>query len=51
MAIKKESVDLVRFVNGVLDRIRADGTWTRLYDKWLSALGATPRPPTPRYRD
>jgi polar amino acid transport system substrate-binding protein len=51
MAMKKESVDLVRFVNAVLDRIRADGTWTRLYDKWLSSLGATPRPPAPRYRD
>jgi polar amino acid transport system substrate-binding protein len=51
MAMKKESVDLVRFVNGVLERIRSDGTWTRLYDRWLSSLGDTPQPPAPRYRD
>jgi polar amino acid transport system substrate-binding protein len=51
MAMKKESVDLARFVNGVLDRVRTDGTWTRLYKAWLSALGATPQPPAPVYRD
>ncbi|MGN9913136.1 glutamate ABC transporter substrate-binding protein [Phytohabitans sp. LJ34] len=50
MAMKKESVDLARFVNGVLERIRSDGTWTRLYDRWLSSLGATPQPPAPRYK-
>ena len=50
MAIKKESVDFVRFVNGVLERLRTDGTWTRLYKTWLSALGPTPQPPSPRYR-
>jgi polar amino acid transport system substrate-binding protein len=51
MAMKKESTDLVRFVNGVLDGVRADGTWTRLYNKWLSALGSTPQPPAARYQD
>lgn len=51
MAIKKDAVDLTRFVNGVLERIRSDGTWTRLYDRWLSSLGATPQPPAARYRD
>ncbi|GAA4169180.1 glutamate ABC transporter substrate-binding protein [Phytohabitans flavus] len=51
MAVKKESVDLVRFVNGVLERMRADGTWTRLYNAWLSSLGSTPQPPAPQYRD
>jgi polar amino acid transport system substrate-binding protein len=51
MAMKKESVDLVRFVNGVLERLREGGTWTRLYNEWLSSLGATPQPPAPRYRD
>lgn len=51
MAIKKESADLVRFVNGVLERLRADGTWTRLYNKWLAALGSTPQPPRARYQD
>ncbi|SCL31620.1 amino acid ABC transporter substrate-binding protein, PAAT family [Micromonospora rhizosphaerae] len=51
MAMQKESPDLVRFVNGVLERLRADGTWTRLYNKWLTALGSTPQPPAARYRD
>jgi polar amino acid transport system substrate-binding protein len=51
MAMKKESTDLVRFVNGVLERLRANGTWTRLYDKWLSSLGRTPTPPVARYQD
>jgi len=51
MAMKKESPDLVRFVNGVLERLRADGTWTRLYNKWLAALGRTPQPPAAHYQD
>ena len=32
IGIKKENEDLVRFVNGVLDEMRADGTWNGLYD-------------------
>lgn len=51
MAMKKESSDLVRFVNGVLERMRTDGTWTRLYNKWLVALGRTPPPPAADYQD
>ncbi len=43
--------DVVRFVNGTLDRIRADGTWNRLYNRWLSLLGNSPGPPPPTYRD
>ncbi|WP_051133557.1 glutamate ABC transporter substrate-binding protein [Nocardia paucivorans] len=43
--------DVVRFVNGTLDRIRADGTWNRLYDRWLSLLGSSPGPPPPTYQD
>ncbi|WP_336085646.1 glutamate ABC transporter substrate-binding protein [Nocardia sp. SSK8] len=41
--------DLVRFVNGVLDRARADGTWQRIYQQHLAALGPSPGPPAPRY--
>jgi polar amino acid transport system substrate-binding protein len=51
LGIKKESTDLVRFVNGVLDRMRDDGTWQRLYDANLRSLGPAPEPPTPRYQD
>jgi polar amino acid transport system substrate-binding protein len=51
IGIKKENEDLVRFVNGVLDEMRADGTWNDLYDKDLLALGPSPGPPMPRYQD
>jgi polar amino acid transport system substrate-binding protein len=43
--------ELVRFVNGVLERLRADGTWTRSYNRWLSRLGPAPAPPAAVYRD
>lgn len=45
------SPELVRFVNGVLDRMRVDGTWTAIYSRWLSRLGPAPAPPPARYRD
>jgi polar amino acid transport system substrate-binding protein len=52
VGINKEQSDLVRFVNGVLDQMRADGTWKRLYEARLgSLLGPTPEPPTARYQD
>lgn len=43
--------DLVRFVNGVLDQMRADGSWTASYRYWFGAVGTVPPPPVPRYRD
>lgn len=51
VGVKKGNDDLVRFVNGVLADIRSDGTWERLYDRWLPSLGASPGPPEPRYQD
>ncbi|MEV0295702.1 glutamate ABC transporter substrate-binding protein [Nocardia sp. NPDC050710] len=51
IGIPKGSDDLVRFVNGTLDRIRADGTWSRIYRQWLSVLGDVPAPPAPTYED
>ncbi|MGA9871625.1 MAG: glutamate ABC transporter substrate-binding protein [Rhodococcus sp. (in: high G+C Gram-positive bacteria)] len=51
VGIKKESEDLVRFVNGTLERIRGDGTWTRLYNRWLTVMGSSPGPPFPLYAD
>ncbi|MBX7435402.1 glutamate ABC transporter substrate-binding protein [Mycobacterium sp. Y57] len=51
IGIKKENEDLVRFVNGVLDQMRRDGTWERLYDAGLSSLGPSPGPPPARYQD
>ena len=48
MAISKRHPDFVRFVNAELARMRADGTWRRLYRRWLPG---TPRQPPVRYRD
>lgn len=48
--IAQGAPDLVRFVNAVLERIRADGTWTRFHRTWLSALGPPPAPPRAVYR-
>ena len=51
VGVKKENSDLVRFVNGVLEQMRDDGTWERLYDAHLRSLGPSPGPPTAKYRD
>ncbi|WP_081512013.1 glutamate ABC transporter substrate-binding protein [Nocardia donostiensis] len=51
IGIPKGNDDLVRYVNGTLERIRNDGTWARIYNRWLSVLGGTPHPPAPTYRD
>jgi polar amino acid transport system substrate-binding protein len=52
VGVNKDHSDLVRFVNGVLDQMRVDGTWERLYDARLgSLLGPSPGPPTPHYQD
>jgi polar amino acid transport system substrate-binding protein len=50
IAVTKSAPDLVRFVNGVLARMRADGSWTRSHSRWLSTLGPPPAPPVARYR-
>ena len=53
MAIPRQNEDFVRFVNGVLERVRADGTWRQSYNRWLDGLipGPPPSPPAPRYKD
>ncbi|MFK3979590.1 glutamate ABC transporter substrate-binding protein [Micromonospora sp. NPDC050397] len=51
VAMSLDTPELVRFVNGVLARMRADGTWTELYRRWLGRFGEVPAPPVARYRD
>ncbi len=51
IGVNKDNIDLIRFVNGVLEQMRTDGTWQRLYDRWLRSLGPSPGPPAPRYQD
>lgn len=42
--------EFVRFVNGVLEQLKADGQWKASYDKWLAPdLGPAPAPPKPIY--
>ncbi|PXX57406.1 amino acid ABC transporter substrate-binding protein (PAAT family) [Nocardia tenerifensis] len=49
VGMPKGSDELVRFVNGVLERMRADGTWRRISSARLGALGQAQDPPEPRY--
>jgi len=50
VGIPRDQVDMVRFVNGVLARMRADGEWLASYNRWLApTLGRAPTPPVPQY--
>jgi polar amino acid transport system substrate-binding protein len=50
MAISRAHPDFVRFVNGVLARMRADGRWAAIYRRWLGGVTSrTPQPPRPHY--
>ena len=50
VGIAKGHDDLVRFVNGVLEKLRSSGQWQQMYTRWLSILGPG-YPPVPRYQD
>ena len=50
VGIQKDQVDLVRFVNTLLDQMKADGRWKGIYDRWFAArLGPAPAPPASVY--
>ncbi len=50
IGVNKDQVGLVRYVNRVLDDVKADGRWKQSYDRWFaSALGPAPQPPQPVY--
>jgi polar amino acid transport system substrate-binding protein len=53
IGVNKEQTDLVRFVNAVLEQMRADGSWGDLYGIWVADLldREVPAPPAARYRD
>ena len=50
VAVDKKNRDLTEFVNAVLERLRADGTWAAVHDRWLGTWGPAPQPPVARYR-
>jgi polar amino acid transport system substrate-binding protein len=50
MAMSPKSPEFARFVNAVLEKAKADGTWTATYKRWLGAFGAAPQPPKAEYR-
>ncbi len=35
IGVNADQVDLVEFVNGVLEQVRADGRWKESYERWL----------------
>lgn len=49
IGVPPANVDMVRFVNGVIEQLVADGTWQELYERWLGVLGPAPEAPTPVY--
>jgi polar amino acid transport system substrate-binding protein len=51
VGMRKDAPDLVRFVNGVLERGRDDGTLEESYRFWLGRQLDPAPPPEPRYRD
>ncbi|QIK76552.1 glutamate ABC transporter substrate-binding protein [Nocardioides piscis] len=50
IGVNSERVDLVRFINRVFERMRADGSWQASYNRWLKpSLGVDATQPTPLY--
>jgi polar amino acid transport system substrate-binding protein len=50
IAVNEKNVDLVRFINAVLEEMRDDGSWQASYDKWLApTLGEGTGQPRPVY--
>jgi polar amino acid transport system substrate-binding protein len=50
IGVNADDVDLVRFINGVLERMGRDGSWQASYEKWLQpSLQATATQPSPVY--
>ncbi len=50
IAVGKDHREFTEFVNAVLERLRADGTWKSIHDRWLKASGPAPAPPAAKYR-
>jgi polar amino acid transport system substrate-binding protein len=51
VGMRRDAPDLVRFVNGVLERARSDGSLAASDARWLGRLNPAPRPAPAVYRD
>jgi polar amino acid transport system substrate-binding protein len=51
IAVAKNSPDLIRYVNGVLEQIRGDGIWETIYNQWLEPTLGAAQPPPAQYAD
>ncbi|HWS34669.1 MAG TPA: glutamate ABC transporter substrate-binding protein [Actinoplanes sp.] len=51
IGIPKNRPDMVRYVNGVLEKMRTDHAWTRIYDRWLRSRLGPAQPPKAVYQD
>lgn len=50
IGVNADDVDLVRFINAVLERMRTDGSWQASYEKWLKpSLQVAATQPSPVY--
>lgn len=49
IGVDKGDVDLIRFINSVLEERRRNGEWQASYDKWLKPYLGDARPPAPTY--
>jgi polar amino acid transport system substrate-binding protein len=50
VGVPADQLDMVRFVNGVLEDMVDGGQWEKSYERWLGeALGPAPAPPKPVY--
>lgn len=51
LGVPKGEDDFVRFLNGLLEQMTADGAWTGIYTQWIGTrLGPVPAPPVPQYQ-
>lgn len=51
LGIPKGRGDFIRFVNAVLEQVKADGAWTVIYSHWIGdRLGPVPAPPAAVYQ-
>ena len=53
IGVNQNHPEFVRFINAVLERMRQDGSWATIYNRWLGRVGGgtTPSPPPAKYKD